>query len=276
MTELRALARDLCEQWELTVDDGADDGSAPLILPVRTAEGTAAVLKIGSADTGAEHEHLALRRWDGVGAVRLLRADPHRRALLLERVAPRNLHAVNDVEACRVVAGLYRRLHVRPLPRLRPLREVVQQHTAELAALDRSAPIPHRLVQQTLALSRDLGADSDRDARLLHGNLHYANVFAAEREPWLATAPQPLNGDPHYELAPMLWERWDELGDDVREGILRRFHTLVDLAGLDEDRARGWVTVRVVHHALQRPGGGAEAGRHRVTRCIAIAKAVQK
>ena len=41
------------------------------------------------------------------GAVRLLRADPHRRALLLERLHHDDLTSVGDLEACEVVAGLY-------------------------------------------------------------------------------------------------------------------------------------------------------------------------
>ena len=47
------------------------------------------MLKVAWADDETEHEHLALQRWGGHGAVRLLRADPHRRALLLERVEHR-------------------------------------------------------------------------------------------------------------------------------------------------------------------------------------------
>ena len=75
--------------------------------------------------------------------------------------------------------------------------------------------------------------------------------------------PKPMSGDPHYELAPMLWNRYDELAGDVRDGLRRRFHTLVDHAGLDEDRARDWVVVRMVLNAnwavqdAQRAGRGA-------------------
>ena len=58
-------------------------------------------------DEESEHEHLALRHWDGRGAVQLLRADPHRRALLLDRLRPEDLTEIWDLEACEVVAGLY-------------------------------------------------------------------------------------------------------------------------------------------------------------------------
>ena len=58
-------------------------------------------------------------------------------------------------------------------------------------------------------------ADEASTGTLIHADLHYENVMAADREPWLAIDPKPVSGDPHYELAPMLWNRVEELDDDV-------------------------------------------------------------
>ena len=96
-------------------------------------------------------------------------------------------------------------------------------------------------------------------------------MLAGDRAPWLAIAPEPLSGDPHYEVAPLLWHRWDELADPrgqgVRRGVRARFHATIDAARLDEERARDWVIVRAVLRAAADPG--------QVSRCIAIAKSVQ-
>ena len=73
----------------------------------------------------------------------------------------------------------------------------------------------------------------------------------------------------------MLWNRWDELGDNVRDGIRRRFHTIVDAAGLDEDRARDWVVVRMIHNASWDVIDG-DPDEERLTMCFTIAKAVQE
>ncbi|MFI5426223.1 aminoglycoside phosphotransferase family protein [Aeromicrobium sp. UC242_57] len=62
-----------------------------------------------------QHEALALRHWDGHGAAGLVRADPRRGALLLERLHVRSLQDVPVLEACSIVAGLYRQLHL-PAP----------------------------------------------------------------------------------------------------------------------------------------------------------------
>jgi streptomycin 6-kinase len=132
------------------------------------------------------------------------------------------------------------------------------------------------MVEQAVSLARDLASDPDSTGTLVHGDLHYANVLLSEAGDWLAIDPKPLSGDPHYEVAPMLWNRFGELAGDVRGGVRRRFHTLVDGAGLDEDRARDWVVVRMLLAALDaltdRDAGYPEDW---LTTCIAVAKAVQ-
>lgn len=206
--------------------------------------------------------------------MRLLRADPPRRVVLLERLRPPSLETLRDVEACEIVAGLYQRLHVPAPPQLRSLTSYVERWTVEFEALPRSAPIPRRLVEQAIALGSHLAADTDVGC-VLHGDLHYAKVFAADREPWLSLGPRPMNGDPHYELAPMLLHRWGELDGHVRDGVRSRFHTLVDVAGLDEERARAWVIVRTVHEATRELSSAQRTDTARLTQYVALAKAVQ-
>jgi streptomycin 6-kinase len=286
LDRLPRLAADVVEEWRLVPDGPPMHGYASLAQPVRTTGGRPAVLKVAfDGDEESRHEGIALQRWHGDGAVELLRADPHRRALLLERLHTEDLGDLWDVEACEVVAGLYGRLHVPALPQLRTLTSYVERWAGALASMPRNAPVPRRLVEQALSLARDLVADPASTGTLVHGDLHYANVLAADRDPWLAIDPKPMDGDPHYEPAPLLWNRWEELADagqSVRDGVRRRFHTVVDAAGLDEDRARDWVVVRMVLNAhwsvqdAERLDRGLDAEeREWITRCIAIAKAVQ-
>ena len=267
MTDLASVTQSQLQRWDLRRDGELTRAPGSMVLPVRTSDGAPAVLKISLPDAESEHEHLALRRWGGQGAVRLLSADPRRHAILLERLRPQDLSTLSDVEACEVVAGLYRRLHVPALPQLRTLTSYLAEWTNGFEALPRGAAIPRRLVEQAIALSRELAADPASTWRVVHGNLHYANVLAADREPWLAIAPRPMNGDPQYEVAPMLWNRWDEFSGQIRDGVRRRFHTLVDATNFDEERARAWIVVRVVREATRDPA--------RLTKYVALAKAVQ-
>jgi streptomycin 6-kinase len=253
LNRLPKLITGLLADWSLTPDGAALSGAAAYVLPVRTAAGEQTMLKISWPHPEAEHEHLALRAWNGDGTVRLLRADPHRWAMLLERLeAGRDLTAVAVIEACEVVAGCYRRLHVPAIPQLVRLSEAAAEWAERLAALHDHPAVPRRLVDHAAALARDFAADPDTDGRLLHTDLHFFNVLAAEREPWLVIDPKPMSGDPHYEIAPLLWNRWQEAlaTRNLRSAILDRIFTVVDAAGLDEDRARDWVLVRSLVNVL--------------------------
>lgn len=269
--ELPGVAAEQLDRWTLRLEGTAASGTRALVLPVRTSEGAAAVLKLGFPDTTAEHAHLVLRRWGGAGAVRLLSADPPRHALLLERLRPAGPHTA--VEACEAAAELYGRLHVPALPQLRSLASCVADWLHDFEALPRSAPVPHRMVEQATALARDLTTGTDGADRVLHGDLHYGHLLSADRAPWLAISPRPVNGDPHFELAPMLWHRWTEVDGHVRSGVQHRFFTLVDAGGFDEDRARGWVLVRVVREAVRAVSAGANADV--LTKYVTLAKAIQ-
>ncbi len=268
----RRLAHAL-EAWELTVDGPPVHGHTAVVVPV-LSDGQPAVLKAGWPYEEPRQEWLALRHWDGRGAVRLLAADPSANVLLLERLGATDLRAVGAIEACEVVAGLYGALHVPAPARLDRLSELITRWTDDLAALPRSAPFPRRLVEQAVHLGRAFASDPATDGTLVHTDLHDENVLAGGRAPWIAIDPQPLSGDPHYEPAPMLWNRWDEVlaARDPRFAIRRRFHTLVDVAGLDEQRARDWVVVREAHNAMW---AIEDADPERVTAAVTIIKAVQ-
>lgn len=277
---------ELVEEWGLSLEGKPWSVTRSVVVPVRTADGERAILKVGVPPTRT-HEHVALQHWHGHGAVRLLRADPGRRALLLERLEGVDLTDAWDLEACEVVAGLYAALHVPPLPQLRTQASYVEPWAEALRGDLATVPVPRRLVEQALHLAQDLCAEPA--TAVVHGDLHYAHVLRGRRDGedvWLAIDPEPTNGDPHSELEPMLRDRFDDYSapgaSSVRDGIRRRFHTLVDAAGLEEDRARDWVVVRSVLNAHGVHGDAVRAGRsltaderNHLTSCIAVAKAVQ-
>ncbi len=277
----------LLGEWELARDGEPVNGHASVVIPVRGRDGAAMLKLAHPGERDCRHEHLALRRWDGVGAVRLLRADPRRGALLLERLSRADLTSVPVDTACEVVVGLYRQLHRPVTAQFDRLSESSTRWAAELSALPNDAPVPRRLVEQAAATARSLAQDPHTDGILIHRDLHYENVLAGDRQPWLAIDPQPLSGDPHFELDPMLRNRWDEIAaaSSPRDAIRHRLHLLVDLAGFDEGRARAWVVVREVVNVLwtlqdlDRVGRPWRALGPRdaafITRCVTVAKAVQ-
>ena len=88
LAALPRLVDDVLAEWRLGRDGPVLTGQTAIVLPVLTASGDPAVVKFGLPHRESAYEHLALREWAGDGAVRLLRADPRRGVLLLERADP--------------------------------------------------------------------------------------------------------------------------------------------------------------------------------------------
>jgi streptomycin 6-kinase len=286
LDRLPRITAEILEEWGLSrEDDVAWHGYCSLVLPVRTSSGRPAAVKLTfDGDDESLHESLALQHWQGAGTVRMLRADPSRRAMLLERLRRVDLRSVDDDLACEIVAGFYQRLHVPAPPQLRTVTSYVERWLDDLAALPREAPVPRRYAEQALSLGRDLIADPASTGKMVHGDLHHENVLAADREPWLVIDPKPMSGDPHYEPEPMLRNNWEfvvETGN-VRETVRRRFFTLVDVAELDEDRVRAWAIVRLVLNiswsildAQRADRALDEDDREWITTLLTVAKAIQ-
>ncbi|MBE8477064.1 hydroxyurea phosphotransferase [Streptomyces sp. 3R004] len=234
-------------EWDLRLDGDAMHGVAALVLPVLRADGSGAVLKLQLLDDESEGEPVALRVWDGDGAVRLLEHDEPTGTLLLERLDPaRMLSYVPDTrEAVLVIARLLAQLTAVPAPDgMRRLGDIARAMLARTPrALERIPdPQDRALVADCAAVVREV-VDEPGD-RLLHWDLHYDNVLGADRADWLAIDPKPLAGDPGFDLLPALWNRFD--ADDV----IWRFDAMTDVLGLDRARARAWTLGRVLQTSL--------------------------
>ncbi|GAA2454011.1 aminoglycoside phosphotransferase family protein [Actinomadura vinacea] len=252
---LPRLGGEFLDRWALRPDGPAAYGMASLVLPVLRADGTPAVLKLLQVREETAGAAAGLRAWRGEGIVRLLDHDEATGTQLLERLdATRPLSSVaDDHEALTILAALMARLASVPAPAgLRRLADVAAamlgQVTGAVPAL--RDPAERRLVRTCASAVAELvGEPGDR---LLHWDLHYDNILAGDREPWLAIDPEPLAGDPGFELLPALDNRWDEIvaTGDVERAVLRRFDLLTEVLGLDRRRATGWTLGRVLQNAL--------------------------
>jgi streptomycin 6-kinase len=257
-----------CDAWQLDLmlapGEPGWHGVTALVLPVVRADGQPAALKVGWPHVEARPESSALRHWAGRGAARLLEASPADHVLLLERLEPgHDLHAVEVDEAIGAIAALWALLHVPAppgdggIPRMATLaREWAGSLPERYGRLGR--PFPVALVDAAVGLLPDLAARAQGHDELVHGDLHYANVLAAQRHPWLAIDPKPLIGDPAYDIAPLLWNRWREAratGDPAGEAV-RRLRVACDAGRLDLGIAAAWVLVREVANAIDATADG--------------------
>ncbi|MFI1012398.1 aminoglycoside phosphotransferase family protein [Streptomyces sp. NPDC020965] len=255
MAALPQLVAEFLDRWALRPDGPPGHGMAALVLPVTRADGTPAVLRLQQAAPENAGTVLGLRTWRGHGVVRLLEHDPESGTTLLERLAAdRPLSSVaDDTAATQILAELLARLVAVPAPEgLRRLSDIAAAMLDEVprALPSLRDPAERRLVRTCAsAVAELIGESGDR---LLHWDLHYDNVLAGQREPWLAIDPEPLAGDPGFDLWPALDSRWADVvatGDPTRT-VLRRFDQLTEVVGVDRGRATGWTLGRVLQNAL--------------------------
>ena len=254
------LAAGLLDRWQLRLDGPPTCGAVALVLPVLNADGTPAVLKLQPVNDDTVGEPEALRAWNGNGAVRLLDHDRASGSMLLERLdADHSLAEVpDDFVALKILSELLARLSSVPAPV--GMRRLSDFGADLLDRLPRALTLVHDPSQRSLmqasasALAEVLPESGDR---LLHEDLHYYNILAPlpahQREPWLAIDPNPLAGDPGFELLPALHNRWEGAvaSGDVPRTIRRRFDLMTDVLGLDRKRATAWTLARFLQYALR-------------------------
>jgi len=216
---------------------------------------------------GSVIEAAALHAWQGRGTALLSDAATDIGALLLEPLsAERTLAKLPLFEAAAHAGRLAARLAIsteREFPSLRDLAAGLPAVFSE-AQVRLGNPMPARWVRRASELAVQLGAHCG--SRLIHGDLHYENVLAATREPWLAIDPRPVLGEPEYSLPELMWRRIDEVDDDA--AIRRLLRVLAEAGELNLDKARGWVLVRCVEYGLWGLRHGLTADPQRCARII--------
>jgi streptomycin 6-kinase len=241
--QLPAIAQEVERRWSLRIGTPleGDDVTASWVAPVVAADGARAVLKIGMPHMEAEHEIAGLRFWNGDPTVRVLDADEHFNAMLLERCEPGTpLRSLPEAEQDVVAANLLRRLWRTPtVPNLfRPLAVMIQYWTDETRANQDRWP-DAGLVRDGLRTFEQLLREPTTEA-LLATDLHAGNVLSAQREPWLVIDPKPFVGDPAYDATQHLLNGFDRLLQDPG-GTIKRF---ADLLEIDDERVLLWTFAR--------------------------------
>jgi len=213
------VAEDLAREWGLTLEEPLHS-DASVVIPAGDL-----VLKV-NADWHfeAEHEAEALARYQGEGAVRLVRRDDERRALLIERCRP-GTPLWDEPDEITVVSALLPRLSIE-VAEPHPFRTVSGEADRWLRELPQRYH-PSELLDAALEVLRTV----DRSARhLVNQDLHGGNVLRAEREPWLVIDPKPLVGEREIDGVGLLRN-----ADDPRAWV----DALAE-HGYDRERLWGW------------------------------------
>lgn len=168
-----------------------------------THESTRVVIKILTANGFEERVGaLALRHFNGQGAVRLLRSDAD--AQLLEYAGGEALAALvyggQDEAATAISGGVINALHANeaaPPDGITPLRRWFRALFLQ-ADQDRQQGLDSIMIRA--AARAETVLDQPQEQRVLHGDIHHHNIRQSARG-WLAFDPKGLYGERAYDLA---------------------------------------------------------------------------
>ncbi|CAM5252283.1 MULTISPECIES: aminoglycoside phosphotransferase family protein [Streptomyces] len=247
----RAVAR-----RELTVERvQVPGGRSSLVVLVRRADGTPAVLKLAPPRARPESERAALAHWGGLGAVQLLEAGAEDGALLLERLHPDvSVRSLPEAKALLEAAGTLRRLWVAP-PSGHVFETVAERTGRQAVAMRAGAgtdPEAAPLVEAALAARTELLA-APPEQLLLHGTFRQSKVLSGERMPWLAVGPDPVVGESAFDLARLVRDRVEDLiaAPSGPSTTRRRIKRLAESLEVDQERLRGWTLFRAVESGVR-------------------------
>jgi streptomycin 6-kinase len=250
---LPELVAGLERDWRITVGRRYDDSTEAFVAQAILDDGTPAVLKLMIPRPGdhAVHEITVLRLIDGDGCARLLRADPARGALLLERLG-RSLDQLGLPIGRRheILAATARRVW-RPaagcdLPTgAEKGRWLIDYITATWAELGH--PCSPRALDYALACAaRRIEAHDDERAVLVHGDVHQWNVLEAGAG-FKLVDPDGLLAEAEYDLGVMMREDPVEL---MQGDSRTRARLLAARCGLDATAIWEWGVVERVSTGL--------------------------
>jgi streptomycin 6-kinase len=247
------LVAGLERDWSIRIGAAYQTPTEAYVARATLADGTPAVLKLVIPQPGehAQREITALRLTGGQGCVRLLRADPARRALLLERLG-RTLFELGRGIAerheilCAAAEQIWRPAAGSGLPtgadKARWLAAYITATWEELGH-----PCSERAVAHALACAgRRLAAHDDGRAVLVHGDVHEWNALQAG-DGFKLVDPDGLLAEAEYDLGILMREDPAELmHGDPRD----RSRWLARRCGLDETAIWEWGAVERVSTGL--------------------------
>lgn len=253
LDHLPDLLAALREEWGLRLGRAYDGGTEAYVVEAWLDDDTPAVLKllVPRGDDIADHEITVLRLSAGDGCALLLRDDPDRLALLVERLGPsmfdlglpfaRRLPLLADT-----AARVWRPAPDAGLPNgAEKGRWLIDHMTRSWEELDR--PCAERTIDHAVACAeRRVAGHDDERAVLVHGDVHQWNALSAG-EGFKLVDPDGLHAEPEYDLGILMREDPEEL-DPADPHARSRW--LAARTGLDEVAIWEWGVVERVSTGL--------------------------
>jgi streptomycin 6-kinase len=249
VTDLDGRKRDLTRRWRVSVERWIDTPCSAIAFGER--DGQPVVLKVVKTEGDEWNSGAVVAAFEGRRVVRAIDHEPG--AVLLERAVPGTslvdvVRAGRDEEAIDVLAGMMTRTSGEAPPGC----ATAEQWGCGFAKYRGfgNTQIDATLVDAAEAIYFDLCA-SQREPRLLHGDLQHHNVLFDESRGWLTIDPKGVVAEREFEVGPFLRNPHGvpELYSDS-EVVARRLTRLCWAAHLDFGRALRWAFALAVLSAI--------------------------
>ena len=249
LDELPLIVESLTQDWSLTIGATLRGGHAAFVAEATLDDKTSAVLKIGvpSSRRVLGFEVNALRLADGGGCARLLRVDPDRDAVLLERLGGALYDLVPDPRArhdvlCQVAVRFWRPVDPEvDLPtgadKAREYLDLLPRLWEETGQACSKATIEDAL---DCAESRRR-AHRDADAVLVHGDVHDLNALQASDGGFKLIDPVGLRAERACDLGTII-----RCNPDAGDDLHARANRLAARTGVDAVAIWEWGTIHRV------------------------------
>jgi streptomycin 6-kinase len=244
LAQVPELISAVTDAWDLYVTAVANriDGYGMSIPARRDSDRVS--LRIAYPDVFLADETVALRAWDGTGAVKVLEED-ERGAQLRTSPSPGPALTLerNEMTALRKVAQTLSDLWIEPPEGMQTLAAEVRAWGATMPERFESVhqPFDEQLMRDAEVMFRSFGP-SQMDPVLLHGDVRL-ETFLLDGERAVAIDPKPLAGEPAFDVASLVRDGPGELVRDPAAGRQRlqaRLDQLTDLLEVRASRVRGW------------------------------------
>ena len=206
LAELPRTVEAMLDKWELNIERVFPNLSYNFVASCAGKTGEKLVLKIGvpEKDSSLNDEKRALEAFDGNGAIKVLRFDRRRCAMLLERaVEGRTLHEVCGEDYRRAVEIAVEVMQ--KLPRQPPNKSDFINLENWIDGLTRAGKVGFESEKVGRAQKFFGGLNEPLEKKiLLHGDIHFDNILSARREPFLLIDPKGVVGEIGYEIAVFL------------------------------------------------------------------------
>jgi streptomycin 6-kinase len=247
----RDRLRYYADRWRVLIDETSLE-TASSVTAFGTRGDDRVALKIVKNPGDEWRAGEVIRAFRGRGMVRVLESEDG--AVLLERATPGTsladaIGSWGDDHATSIIGGIMRAFSPGEPPSGTPTAESWGLAFRSYRASG-DQQVPGHLVAEAQLRYDELCA-SQRDRRLLHGDLQHSNILFDQTRGWIAIDPKGVIGEPEFEVGPFLRNPPGAVHHfDNLAAVERRLRGICTEAGLAYDRALHWAFALAVLSAI--------------------------